>query len=89
MEYKASSGGEAAEEEVVTMDEIRQLQEELERAQSSGSIAKLSERNCVQVVMKLLELKKIELLYTCDGKEYLTPQHLEREIRDELYVRKG
>ncbi len=31
------------------MDEIKRLQEELQRAQQSGSLARLSERNCIQV----------------------------------------
>lgn len=57
------------EEQAVSMDEIRALQQELEKAQSSGSLNRLAERNCVQIVMKLMELKMIDLLYTMDGKE--------------------
>lgn len=38
---------------------------------------------------RLIASKQIELIYTADGKEYLTPQQLQREIRDELYVSKG
>ena len=29
------------------------------------------------------------MLHTNDGREYLTPQQLQREIRDELYVARG
>jgi hypothetical protein len=46
---------------MATMDEIRALQAELQRAQQSGSISRLSERNCIQLVMKLKELKLIEV----------------------------
>ena len=42
------------------MDEIRALQEELRRAQQSGSVARMSERNCVQLVMKLKEMGLLE-----------------------------
>lgn len=52
----------------------------------SGSMAKLSERNCIQIIQKLQELDMIELLYTMDGKTYLTHDQLEREIKDELFV---
>lgn len=29
------------------------------------------------------------MVYTNDGKEYITPDHLEKEILDELYVNGG
>jgi hypothetical protein len=35
------------------------------------------------------ELKLLEVIYTCDGKEYLTPSHLIREIKDEVYLTGG
>lgn len=37
----------------------------------------------------LLEKNLIEVVFTNDGKEYITPDHLEREIQDELYVNGG
>jgi hypothetical protein len=39
--------------------------------------------------MKLRDLGKLELLFTMDGKTYLTPDQLGRDIRDELYVQNG
>ena len=30
-----------------------------------------------------------QVLHTNDGREYLTPQQLQREIKDELYVARG
>lgn len=37
----------------------------------------------------LLEKGLIDLVFTTDGKEYLTHQHLRREIEDEMYVNGG
>ena len=47
---------------------------------------RLSERNCVEIVQKLLEMQLLEILFTTDGKEYVTPSHLGTEIKDELYM---
>lgn len=49
----------------------------------------LSERNCVEVVSLLLEKGLLDLVFTTDGKEYLTHDHLRKEIEDELYVNGG
>uniref|UniRef100_A0A336LPR7 E3 UFM1-protein ligase 1 homolog n=1 Tax=Culicoides sonorensis TaxID=179676 RepID=A0A336LPR7_CULSO len=51
--------------------------------------AKLSERNCVEVVTLLIEKGLIDVIFTNDGKEYLTNDQLEKEINDELYVSGG
>lgn len=52
-------------------------------------VSRLSERNVVELVKKLVELKLVDVLYTSDGKEYLTSQHLTKEILDELAVQGG
>ena len=39
--------------------------------------------------MKLRDIGKLDLLYTMDGKTYLTPEQLARDIRDELFVNNG
>ena len=70
-------------------EEIRRLAADFQRAQLSGTVNKLSERNCVELVAKLVELKLVEVIYTTDGKEYLTHNQLAREIRDELWVAGG
>lgn len=31
----------------------------------------------------------LEVVFTSDGKEYITPDHLEREVQDELCVNGG
>ena len=70
-------------------EEIRRLAADFQRAQLSGTVHKLSERNCVELVTKLIELKLIEVIYTTDGKEYLTHQQLVKEMREELWVAGG
>lgn len=59
-------------------DEIRRLAADLQRAQLSGSVQRLSERNCIELVAKLVANHMLEIIYTTDGKEYLTPQHLQQ-----------
>lgn len=46
---------------------------------------RLSERNCIEIVSWLIDKKKLDLIFTSDGKEYLTPDQLVRDIRGELY----
>ena len=31
----------------------------------------------------------VEVVHTLDGKEYVTPHHLEKEVRDELTAHRG
>ncbi|MGH0140879.1 UNVERIFIED_CONTAM: hypothetical protein FKN15_010924, partial [Acipenser sinensis] len=50
---------------------------------------RLSERNCIEIVAKLIAEKQIDVVHTLDGKEYITPSQISREIRDELYVHGG
>lgn len=69
-------------------DEIKQLAADFQRTQTSDTLQKLSERNCIDIVKKLTSLSLIELIYTCDGKEFITPSHLRREIEDEIYIRR-
>lgn len=70
-------------------EEIRRLAADFQRAQLAGATQKLSERNCIELVTKLIELKLIDVIYTTDGKEYITHNQLNREIKDELYVSGG
>lgn len=70
-------------------DEIQRLAADLQRAQLSTGAVKLSERNCVEIVAKLVSLGLIDVIYTTDGKEYLTHQQLQKEISDEVYINGG
>ncbi|XP_076632501.1 UFM1 specific ligase 1 [Colletes latitarsis] len=76
---------------MTTMDwnEIKRLAADFQKAQLSSTLQKLSERNCVEIVTKLIENKLLDVLFTNDGKEYVTPQHVAKEIKDELYIHGG
>lgn len=52
-------------------------------------LVRLSERNCIEIIAKLVADKKLDVVHTLDGKEYVTPAQISREIRDELYVHGG
>lgn len=49
----------------------------------------MSEINCIEIINKLLAQNLLEVVFTTDGKEYITPEHLVKEIKDELYVSGG
>ncbi|GAB6026288.1 hypothetical protein CHUAL_012495 [Chamberlinius hualienensis] len=70
-------------------EEVKRLAADFQRAQLSSTVQRLSERNCIEIVNKLIEDKLIEVYYTTDGKEYVTPDQLLREVKDELYVEGG
>ncbi|KAG7508813.1 hypothetical protein JOB18_025043 [Solea senegalensis] len=53
------------------------------------TLRRLSERNCIEIITKLVQDKKLDVVHTLDGKEYITPAQIGREIRDELYVHGG
>lgn len=69
-----------------TMDEIFALQAALSAAQEQKSQIRLSERNIVELVNKLkaCELLDDTLLYTLNGKEYVTQERLRAEIKREV-----
>ncbi|XP_076825187.1 E3 UFM1-protein ligase 1-like [Clavelina lepadiformis] len=69
--------------------EIERLQANLQRTQHSSTKQKLSERNCIEILMKLQEMNLLDVMHSSDGKEYLTPKQLTREIKDELYMHGG
>ncbi|XP_077864650.1 E3 UFM1-protein ligase 1-like isoform X2 [Saccoglossus kowalevskii] len=70
-------------------NEVKRLAADFQRAQLSSAAQRLSERNCIEIVNKLIEDKSLEVIHTNDGKEYLTHAQLMREIRDELIVHCG
>ena len=75
--------------EMAGWNEVRRLQAQLESIQSAVTAHRLSDRNCIEIVNKLVELKLLSVVYTLDGKEYITPDHLEREISNELDAHRG
>uniref|UniRef100_A0A3B4YGX1 E3 UFM1-protein ligase 1 n=1 Tax=Seriola lalandi dorsalis TaxID=1841481 RepID=A0A3B4YGX1_SERLL len=70
-------------------EEIRRLAADFQRAQFADTVQRLSERNCIEIIAKLVQEKKLDVVHTLDGKEYITPAQISREIRDELYVHGG
>ncbi|XP_043279761.1 E3 UFM1-protein ligase 1 homolog [Venturia canescens] len=73
----------------VDWDEVKRLAADFQKAQLSSTLQKLSERNCVEIITKLTTSKLLDIIFTVDGKEYVTPEHLGKEIKDELYVHEG
>ncbi|XP_056422121.1 E3 UFM1-protein ligase 1 [Hyla sarda] len=70
-------------------EEIRRLAADFQRAQLSDTVQRLSERNCIEIVSKLIAEKHLDVVHTLDGKEYITPSQISKEIIDELQVRGG
>ncbi|XP_068087285.1 E3 UFM1-protein ligase 1 [Hyperolius riggenbachi] len=70
-------------------EEIRRLAADFQRAQLSDTVQRLSERNCIEIVTKLIAEKQLDVVHTLDGKEYVTPSQISKEIKDELQVRGG
>lgn len=73
----------------VDWDEVKRLAADFQRAQLGSTSQRLTERNCIEVITRLVEEKLLDVIFTTDGKEYITPQHLVREIKDELHVNSG
>ena len=59
-------------------DEIKKLAADLQRAQLGGAVQKLSEANCIEIINCLVNSGQLKVIYTTDGKEYLTHKQLER-----------
>ncbi|CAL9044027.1 unnamed protein product, partial [Musa banksii] len=66
--------------------ELLELQRQFESAQQAKPSVRLSERNVVELVQKLHELRIIDfdLLHTVSGKEYITPDQLRLEMETEI-----
>eukprot|EP01064_Diplonema_japonicum_P031264 TRINITY_DN552_c6_g1_i1.p1 TRINITY_DN552_c6_g1~~TRINITY_DN552_c6_g1_i1.p1 ORF type:complete len:718 (+),score=152.27 TRINITY_DN552_c6_g1_i1:47-2200(+) len=69
--------------------ELKKLMCRLSEAQSKPVGEKLSERCCAEVLQQLRDGGGLDLVYSTDGKEYITKEHLEKEISDEIDARGG
>lgn len=49
----------------------------------------MSDQNCVEVVSLLIKNGFLNVVFTSDGKEYITPEYLRKEIEDEIVVHGG
>ena len=74
---------------LLAVAQLAALMGELAAVQKAPSTFKLSEPNVVEVVQKLAELGLVEVLYTTNGKEYLTPKQLRNEVEDEILAHGG
>ncbi|XP_071532971.1 E3 UFM1-protein ligase 1 [Panulirus ornatus] len=70
-------------------EEVKRLAADFQRAQLASTVQKLSERNCVEIISKLVELGLLDIYHTNDGKEYITPAQLTKEIQDEVFLHGG
>ncbi|KAN0014590.1 hypothetical protein ACTFIU_000908 [Dictyostelium citrinum] len=66
------------------MEELEILRKKLYSIQRQDNTQKLSERNCIEILVKMIDLKMIDIIHSLDGKEYITPKQLENEIKDEI-----
>ncbi|CEO97309.1 hypothetical protein PBRA_000654 [Plasmodiophora brassicae] len=66
------------------MDELAALQAEFERAQCADVVQRLSERNCIEIVLRLIATERIRVLSSSTGKEFVTPGRLRSEIIEEV-----
>eukprot|EP00746_Dinoflagellata_sp_MGD_P126431 gnl/MRDRNA2_/MRDRNA2_61275_c0_seq1.p1 gnl/MRDRNA2_/MRDRNA2_61275_c0~~gnl/MRDRNA2_/MRDRNA2_61275_c0_seq1.p1 ORF type:complete len:723 (-),score=220.34 gnl/MRDRNA2_/MRDRNA2_61275_c0_seq1:3-2171(-) len=71
------------------MDEIRKLQQQLMAAQATANVKKLHERNCVELVVKLISNGAVQLIMSTNGKEWLTPERLQKEIVEAINLSGG
>lgn len=62
------------------LDKIRALQNKLKNVQKQKQKQRLSERNMIEIVSKLSDMKLVNLIMSTDGKEYITPQFLTNQI---------
>lgn len=62
------------------MEEIWALQAKLAQVQEEKS-NNISERVVVEIVQKLLQQQYVQLIYTRDGQEYITPDKLVAMIK--------
>ncbi|KFH03541.1 putative E3 UFM1-protein ligase 1 [Toxoplasma gondii VAND] len=71
------------------MVSLEELQRQFMAVQEAAPTQMLSERACVDIVVKLMEKKKIQLVTTTNGKEFVTLETLAQEIRTHLANHKG
>jgi hypothetical protein len=68
---------------------IRELQKQLSDAYSKPTSNKLTDRNVADLLVQLIQDGDIELYYTVDGLEYVTPRQLWKEIEREVAEQGG
>ncbi|CAI4224356.1 unnamed protein product [Auanema sp. JU1783] len=74
---------------MTTWADIQRLAADLQRVQLSQSAKKLSDANCIEVVTKLIERQLIDVVFTRDGRSYVTKKHLSTEVKNECLANRG
>ncbi|VDN28743.1 unnamed protein product, partial [Gongylonema pulchrum] len=72
-----------------TWQDIQRLAADFQRIQLAAGSKKLSENNCVEVVSMLIASNAVDIVFTTDGKEYVTRNHLLTEVKNECIGRGG
>ncbi|CAI5478311.1 unnamed protein product, partial [Closterium sp. Yama58-4] len=67
-------------------EELLLLQQQFQAAQEVKAATRLSERNVVELVSKLTAMGLLgdDLLYSLNGKEYITQERLQQEVEEEV-----
>ena len=66
------------------MEDLKSLRSRLVTIQQKSSQNRLSERNVVEILQKLVEKFDLKVVYCLSGKDYLTPSRLVQEISKEV-----
>uniref|UniRef100_A0A5S6R3C3 E3 UFM1-protein ligase 1 homolog n=1 Tax=Trichuris muris TaxID=70415 RepID=A0A5S6R3C3_TRIMR len=74
---------------MTSWDEIKLLAADLRRVQLGQSSKRLSNRNCVELVNKLLSSGQLEVITTVNSKDYVTPEYLLTQIKNEVIASGG
>merc|ERR1711976_645562 len=61
-------------------EKLAAMRAKLAAAQAKKNVEKLSERNMIEIIGKLKELGKLEVIPTTDARSYVTPKKLQSEI---------
>jgi len=59
------------------------------KSAAHGFCSTVNRAEFIEIVNKLIELKLLDVVFTSDGKKYITPEKLNKEILDELYINGG
>lgn len=74
---------------MATWDEVRELASKLKETQNQPNICKLSDRTWVDIIRHLMSVNRLKLIFSTDGRSYLTRDELDKEIRDEVEAHSG
>ena len=69
--------------------EAYDLAAQLKEVQSEADGVRFSERHCIELVSKLIEKRMVNLVFSQDGKEYITRDHLHFEVEQEIEYASG